>query len=42
MIGAATAALAAAKGNHVLGRAYLELNEELALEFLKEETDWTP
>ena len=41
-IKAACAALAASKGNRILARAYLEMNDANALVFLREETGYEP
>ena len=42
MIGATCSALAASKGNRLLARAYLEMSEDNALEFLREKTGYEP
>ncbi len=41
-IKAACAALAASKGNRILARAYLEMNQDSAIAFLREETGYEP
>ncbi|MCW1883730.1 hypothetical protein OKA04_03255 [Luteolibacter flavescens] len=42
MISSTCAALAASKGNRLLARAYLEMNEDNAVPFLREETGYEP
>ena len=42
MIGSTCAALAASKGNRLLARAYLEMTEDNAIPFLREEIGYEP